>query len=86
MPVMISLDEPTRGIDVGAKGEIEELIKQIAAEGISVLYISSELDELVRGCDRIVILSEGRKVKELVGEEISSDNIMAAIASHSSQG
>ncbi len=85
-PDMIILDEPTRGIDVGAKGEIEELIKQIAAEGISVLYISSELDELVRGCDRIVILSEGRKVKELVGEEISSDNIMAAIASHSSQG
>ena len=62
-----------------------ENFDRIAAEGISVLYISSELDELVRGCDRIVILSEGRKVKELVGEEISSDNIMAAIASHSTQ-
>ena len=80
-PDMIILDEPTRGIDVGAKGEIEELIKEIAEEGISVIYISSELDELVRGCDRVVVLSEGRKSGELVGSEISSESIMAAIAS-----
>lgn len=80
-PDMIILDEPTRGIDVGAKGEIEELIKEIAEEGISVIYISSELDELVRGCDRVVVLSEGRKSGELVGNEISSESIMAAIAS-----
>ena len=80
-PDMIILDEPTRGIDVGAKGEIEELIKEIAEEGISVIYISSELDELVRGCDRVVVLSEGRKSGELVCSEISSESIMAAIAS-----
>jgi len=79
-PDLIILDEPTRGIDVGAKGEIEDLIGQISDEGISILYISSELDELVRGCDRVVVLNEGKKVKELVHEEITSDNIMDAIA------
>lgn len=80
-PDLIILDEPTRGIDVGAKGEIEELIKQISDSGISVLYISSELDELVRECDRIVILHDGRNVGELVNEEINSDAIMNVIAS-----
>ncbi len=80
-PDLIILDEPTRGIDVGAKGEIEELIKQISDSGISVLYISSELDELVRECDRIVILHDGRNVGELVNEEINSEAIMNVIAS-----
>lgn len=82
-PDLIILDEPTRGIDVGAKSEIENLIKKISDEGITVLYISSELDELVRECDRIVVLSEGRKVKEIIGDDISNDSIMAAIASNS---
>ncbi|WRS28906.1 sugar ABC transporter ATP-binding protein [Oscillospiraceae bacterium MB08-C2-2] len=81
-PDLIILDEPTRGIDVGAKGEIEELIKKIADQGISVLYISSELDELVRGCDRVAVLREGQKIAELTGEEISSDRIMTVIADH----
>lgn len=79
-PDLIILDEPTRGIDVGAKGEIENLISQISAAGISVLYISSELDELVRECDRIVVLRDGADVGELVHEEISSDAIMGFIA------
>lgn len=79
-PDLIILDEPTRGIDVGAKGEIENLIKDISAQGISVLYISSELDELVRGCDRVVVLRDGMNIKELYHEEISSDAIMAVIA------
>lgn len=79
-PALVILDEPTRGIDVGAKSEIEALIQEMAAEGISVLMISSELDELVRGCDRVAVLRDGRKVKELIGEEISQQNIMNAIA------
>jgi ABC-type sugar transport system ATPase subunit len=79
-PDLIILDEPTRGIDVGAKGEIEELIRQIAAEGISVLYISSELDELVRGCDRVLVLREGKNTAEFIGDQISADNIMRAYA------
>ena len=79
-PKLMILDEPTRGIDVGAKAEIEQLIQELAAEGISVLMISSELQELIRGCDRIAVMREGKKVKELTGEEISEQNIMEAIA------
>lgn len=76
----IIFDEPTRGIDVGAKSEIEKLIQQLAASGLSVLLISSEFEELVRGCDRIVVLYEGHVVDNLVGEAISCDNILAKIA------
>ncbi|MCX8130617.1 MAG: sugar ABC transporter ATP-binding protein [Clostridia bacterium] len=79
-PKLVILDEPTRGIDVGAKSEIERLIQEMSAEGISVLMISSELEELVRGCDRIAVIRDGRKVKELVAEEISEESIMEAIA------
>ena len=62
------------------QGEIEELIRQIAAEGISVLYISSETDELVRGCDRVLVLREGKNTAEFIGDQISADNIMRAYA------
>lgn len=79
-PDLIILDEPTRGIDIGAKGEIENLIVELSKKGISILYISSEIDELVRNCDRVVVLYEGKKVKEIIGDEISSENIMNAIA------
>lgn len=80
-PDLIILDEPTRGIDVGAKGEIEDVVQQIVKNGISVLYISSELDELVRQCDRIVVLKEGKKTREFVGDEISIEAITAEMAS-----
>ncbi|MCX7710138.1 MAG: sugar ABC transporter ATP-binding protein [Clostridia bacterium] len=79
-PKLVILDEPTRGIDVGAKAEIEKLIQELAATGISVLMISSELEELVRGCDRVAVIRDGKKVTELLGEEITQDNIMEAIA------
>lgn len=79
-PDLIILDEPTRGIDVGAKSEIEKLIGEISASGISILYISSEIEELVRNCDRVVILYEGQKVEELIADAITSKNIMSAIA------
>lgn len=79
-PKMIILDEPTRGIDVGAKVEIEKLINEFAQNGISVLLISSELQELVRNCDRIVVLRDGTSIGELWHESISEDNIMKCIA------
>jgi len=79
-PELIIMDEPTRGIDVGAKSEIEDLIQELAEKGISVLMISSELSELERNCDRIVVIREGKKMGELIGDEISEDRIMAAIA------
>lgn len=79
-PRLIILDEPTRGIDVGAKSEIEKLIQQLAGEGISVLYISSEIEELVRGCDRIAVLREGTVFGELSGQDITSENLLHMIA------
>ena len=79
-PRLIILDEPTRGIDVGAKREIEDLIQKIALEGISVLLISSEFDELIRNCHRVEVIRDGRNVHTLRGEEITEANIMQAIA------
>jgi len=79
-PELIILDEPTRGIDVGAKAEIEGLIQELSAEGMAVLYISSEIEELVRGCDRVIVLKEGRSVSELTGDHITQNNLLAAIA------
>lgn len=83
-PKLIILDEPTRGIDVGAKAEIEKLIGEFADKGISVLFISSEMSELVRNCDRIIVLRDGKIVGELTDEDISEDNIMWMIANKKS--
>lgn len=79
-PELLILDEPTRGIDVGAKKEIEDLIRTLAEKEIGVLMISSEVEELVRDCDRVAVLSEGRKAGEFTGEEISDKNLMNAMA------
>ena len=79
-PKLIILDEPTRGIDVGAKSEIEMLIQDLTAQGISILMISSEMEELIRSCDRMAVLRDGVKVGELVGEDISEKHIMKFIA------
>ena len=77
---LLLLDEPTRGIDVGAKAEILSLLRELAAEGLSVLLIASELEELVAASDRIVVLSEGRTVRELEGEAITQAEVMNAMA------
>ena len=74
------MDEPTRGIDVGAKGEIEALIRELSEKGISILMISSEMAELERNCDRVVVIRDGRKMGELLGDEIRQDVIMEMIA------
>lgn len=79
-PELIILDEPTRGIDVGAKAEIEKLINKLSDEGVAVLFISSELEEVVRVCDRINILRDRHKVGELVGRDIDEQRIMQVIA------
>jgi len=78
-PDFIILDEPTRGIDVGAKAEIEELMQEFAQEGISVMMISSEVEEVVRNSDRVVVMREGVKVGEISYDEISAMNIMSTI-------
>ena len=74
------LDEPTRGIDVGAKSEIQGLIRELADQGLGVLMISSELEELTEGSDRIVVMRDRRTVAELERADISSDAVMAAMA------
>lgn len=81
-PKLIILDEPTRGIDVGAKAEIEKLVESLRREGMAVLFISSELEEVVRTSQRVVVLRDHRKVGELGGPEISEHQIMKMIASH----
>ncbi|MGV8936586.1 MAG: multiple monosaccharide ABC transporter ATP-binding protein [Allorhizobium sp.] len=78
-PDVLILDEPTRGIDVGAKFEIYTIINQLASEGKGILMISSEMPELLGTCDRIYVMNEGRIVAELSKEEASQESIMRAI-------
>lgn len=80
-PRLIILDEPTRGIDVGAKAEIEKLIADLRRKGLAILFISSELEEIVRTSQRVIVLRDRKKVGELVGSAINEDNIMCQIAS-----
>ena len=75
-PDILILDEPTRGIDVGAKYEIYELIEQMASEGKCVIMISSEMPELMGMSDRIMVMCEGHKSGELSGEEVTDEKIM----------
>ena len=79
-PKLIILDEPTRGIDVGAKAEIEVLIQELSDAGISILMISSEIAELERNCDRVVVMRDGKAVGELIDGDINQDKIMELIA------
>jgi putative multiple sugar transport system ATP-binding protein len=78
-PDVLILDEPTRGIDVGAKYEIYSIIDQLAAEGKGVLMISSELPELLGMCDRIYVMNEGAMIGELSAEDASQEAIMSII-------
>ena len=79
-PRLLMLDEPTRGIDVGAKAEIQRLIDTLASEGLGVLMISSEVEELVEGCDRVGVLRDGVGVAELVGATLTQARLMHAMA------
>jgi galactofuranose transport system ATP-binding protein len=81
-PVLLILDEPTRGIDIGAKQEIEQLIAQLSADGLAVLFISSEVEEVVRNCHRVVVLRERRAVGEFTGGEIELSRLVRSMAGH----
>jgi simple sugar transport system ATP-binding protein len=80
-PRFLILDEPTRGIDVGTKAEIQRLIIDLSREGMAILFISSELEEVTRCSDRVVVLRDRKKLAELVGEQIEEHQIMHTIAS-----
>jgi ribose transport system ATP-binding protein len=85
-PSLLILDEPTRGIDVGAKAEIQSLIDELADDGLGVLMISSELEEITEGADRVVVLREGRTVAELTHAEATQDTVMHAMAHGEAEG
>ena len=85
-PDILILDEPTRGIDVGAKYEIYCIINQLVAEGKSVIMISSELPEILGMCDRIYVMNEGKIVGELAGSEATQELIMSKILSAGKKG
>ncbi len=79
-PIVLILDEPTRGIDVGAKLEIMELILKLSMQGMGVIFISSELEEVVRLSSKIAVLKDKAKIAELNGDEMNESNIMRTIA------
>ncbi|MEO6435548.1 MAG: sugar ABC transporter ATP-binding protein [Tepidisphaeraceae bacterium] len=79
-PQLLMLDEPTRGIDVGAKFEIAKLMDELCRDGMAILFVSSELEEVVRSSHRVAVLRDRRKVGELTGEGITEDQIMETIA------
>ena len=79
-PDFLILDEPTRGIDIGTKTEIQKLVLDLADQGMAVTFISSEVEEMLRTCSRMAVLRDGEKVGELEESELSQSNIMKAIA------
>ena len=79
-PEYLILDEPTRGIDVGTKTEIQKLVLSLADEGMSVAFISSEIEEMLRICSRMAVLRDGQKVGELFDRDLTQDKIMKTIA------
>ncbi len=79
-PEYLILDEPTRGIDIGTKIDIQKLVLKLASEGMSVTFISSETDEMIRTCSRMIVLRDRKVVGELSQDEISQSKIMSTIA------
>lgn len=79
-PEYLILDEPTRGIDIGTKTEIQKLVLKYAKEGMSITFISSEIDEMLGTCSRLVVMRDRKVVGELTGEELSQSMIMNTIA------
>lgn len=79
-PDYLILDEPTRGIDIGTKVEIQKLVLKLASEGMSVTFISSETDEMLRTCSRLVVMRDRKMVGEISGSELTQSNIMGTIA------
>lgn len=79
-PEFLILDEPTRGIDIGTKTEIQKLVLELASDGMSVAFISSEIEEMLRTCSRMEVMRDGKKVGELTESELTQEKIMQTIA------
>ncbi|MGW7072831.1 sugar ABC transporter ATP-binding protein [Streptomyces sp. NPDC054855] len=85
-PKVLLLDEPTRGIDIGAKAEVQKLIDELANDGLAVLLISSDMEELIEGSDRVIVLKDGTVIEELTGSKVTEDALMRAIATTGGPG
>jgi ribose transport system ATP-binding protein len=83
-PKLLLLDEPTRGIDVGAKAEIYDLVHRLAGEGLAVLFVSSEMEEILSLSDRALVMHEGRLAGGLSRSELSEENVMRLAAGNGS--
>jgi simple sugar transport system ATP-binding protein len=83
-PQYLILDEPTRGIDVGTKVEIQKLVLKLAAEGVSVTFISSEIEEMLNTCSRLIVMRDRNIVGELTGDQLTQSTIMHTIAGEGS--
>ena len=79
-PKYLILDEPTRGIDVGTKVDIQKLVLKLASEGMSITFISSETDEMLRTCSRLLVMRDRKLVGVLEGSELTQNTIMNTIA------
>lgn len=85
-PDIIILDEPTRGIDIGAKIEIYKIINNLALSGKAVVLVSSELNEIIGLSNRVIVMYEGKITGELSGEEIEQENIMSYAHAYNNGG
>jgi len=79
-PELLILDEPTRGIDIGAKTQIQKLVNKLAADGMSILFISSELEEVLRVSDRVAVIKDRAMVAEINNDGVSVEDVMTVIA------
>jgi ABC-type sugar transport system ATPase subunit len=79
-PEVLIVDEPTRGIDVGSKSEIHNLLRELAKQGYAVIVISSEMPEVLHVSDRIVAMYHGRIMREFTSEEVTEDSLIQAIS------
>ena len=79
-PKVLIVDEPTRGIDVGSKSEIHNLIRELAAQGYAIIVISSEMPEVLHVSDRIIAMFSGRVMREFTSEEVTEDTLVQAIS------
>jgi len=77
-PQILILDEPTRGVDVGAKFEIYQLMFELAAQGVSIIMVSSELAEVLGISDRVLVVGEGRLRGDFVNDNLSQETVLAA--------
>ena len=79
-PEYLILDEPTRGIDIGTKTEIQKIVLDLADQGMAVTFISSEVEEMLRTCSRLIVMRDRKKVGEITGEDLTQSKIMDTIA------